>query len=76
MSDKDKQSKRGVQPKLNERHQAHDGFARVIYPVHTPADGDTIFALSIGGDRGPVDVGRIGALAADVMSEAVLRAVT
>ena len=55
---------------------AHDGFARVIYPVHTPADGDTIFALSTGADAGAVDVGRIGALAADVMAQAVLRAVT
>jgi len=54
---------------------AQDGLARAIYPVHTPADGDTIFALSTGVDTGPVDVGRIGALAADVMAEAILRAV-
>ena len=54
---------------------AHDGFARVIYPVHTPADGDTIFAISTGVDAGAVDVGRIGALAADVVAEAILRAV-
>ncbi len=25
---------------------AHDGFARAIYPVHTPTDGDIVFALS------------------------------
>jgi L-aminopeptidase/D-esterase-like protein len=25
---------------------AHDGFARAIYPVHTPADGDIVFVLS------------------------------
>ena len=25
---------------------AHDGFARAISPVHTPADGDTVFALA------------------------------
>ena len=25
---------------------AHDGFARAIWPVHTPADGDTVFALA------------------------------
>jgi L-aminopeptidase/D-esterase-like protein len=55
---------------------AHDGFARVIYPVHTPADGDTIFALSTGVETGTVDVGKVGALAAQVMSEAILRAVT
>ncbi len=54
---------------------AHDGLARTICPIHTPADGDTIFALSTGTDSGPADVGRIGALAAQVMAEAVLRAV-
>ena len=27
---------------------AHDGFARAINPVHTPYDGDTIFALATG----------------------------
>ena len=27
---------------------AHDGFARALYPVHTPADGDIVFALSVG----------------------------
>ena len=27
---------------------AHDGFARALYPVHTPADGDLIFAMSTG----------------------------
>ncbi len=54
---------------------AHDGLARTIHPIHTPADGDTIFALSTGLTPGPVDVGRIGALAAQVTAEAVLRAV-
>jgi L-aminopeptidase/D-esterase-like protein len=27
---------------------AHDGFARAIYPSHTPVDGDIVFALSSG----------------------------
>jgi L-aminopeptidase/D-esterase-like protein len=27
---------------------AHDGFARSIWPVHTRADGDVIFALATG----------------------------
>src|SRR4026208_2320118 len=27
---------------------AHDGFARAIVPVHTPADGDTAFAIARG----------------------------
>ncbi|MGH9312193.1 MAG: P1 family peptidase [Vicinamibacterales bacterium] len=57
---------------------AHDGFARAIVPSHTPADGDTIFALATGtraGDATVSDVLLVGALAADVMAEAIVRAV-
>lgn len=54
---------------------ADDGLARAIVPSHTPNDGDTIFALSTGGWDGSADVTRIGALAADVMAEAIVRAV-
>jgi L-aminopeptidase/D-esterase-like protein len=53
---------------------AHDGFARAIVPVHTPVDGDTIFAVATGSKTGSADVGQIGALAADVMAEAIVRA--
>jgi len=54
---------------------AHDGYARAIAPVHTPFDGDTIFALATGRHSGSQPLGVIGALAADVMAEAILRAV-
>jgi L-aminopeptidase/D-esterase-like protein len=54
---------------------AHDGYARTIVPVHTPADGDTIFAIATGEKPGEPNLMRIGAVAADVMSEAILRAV-
>ena len=54
---------------------AHDGLARTINPVHTPADGDTIFSACTGTSGVPADVGAIGALAAEVISSAVLRAV-
>lgn len=54
---------------------AHDGFARAIYPAHTLWDGDTIFALATGGYGGTADHGMVGALAADVMAEAILRSV-
>jgi L-aminopeptidase/D-esterase-like protein len=54
---------------------AHDGLARAISPVHTPLDGDTIFALSTGSRTGPVDLLTVGALAADAVAEAVIRAV-
>jgi len=54
---------------------AHDGFARTINPTHTLADGDTIFAVATGAIPAKANHGAIGALAADVMAEAVLRAV-
>jgi len=53
----------------------HDGMARTINPVHTPWDGDTLFAMSTGGSQTQADVGRIGSLAAEVVSQAILRAV-
>lgn len=55
---------------------AHDGLARTINPVHTPYDGDTIFALATAAASTRVETGAIGALAAEVMAIAVLRAVT
>jgi L-aminopeptidase/D-esterase-like protein len=54
---------------------AHDGLARTVYPVHTPGDGDAIFAAATGAISKRADHGAIGALAADVMAQAVLRAV-
>jgi hypothetical protein len=55
---------------------ADDGLARAINPAHTPADGDTVFALATGRWDGQVDVGTIGALAAEALSEAIVRAAT
>jgi L-aminopeptidase/D-esterase-like protein len=54
---------------------AHDGLARCVNPVHTPSDGDTIFAVATGAINARADHGAIGALAAEAISEAVLRAV-
>jgi L-aminopeptidase/D-esterase-like protein len=54
---------------------AQDGLARTIVPAHTPWDGDTMFSLATGGLSADADVLLIGALAADVTAEAVLRAV-
>jgi L-aminopeptidase/D-esterase-like protein len=53
---------------------AHDGLARAISPVHTPWDGDTIFALATGMLPGEGDVMAIGPIAAEVMADAVVRA--
>ncbi len=52
---------------------AHDGYARSINPVHTSADGDSIYAASIGEVAADQDL--VGALAAQVVSEAIIRAV-
>jgi len=52
---------------------AQDGLARAIRPSHTMLDGDTIFALSTGTKK--VNVSTVGAFAAEVMSQAILRAV-
>lgn len=53
---------------------AHDGLARAISPAHTPADGDTIFSLATGRRDGPVNLLQLGALAADMMADAIVRA--
>ena len=52
---------------------AQDGFARTIRPAHTMLDGDVIFALSTGVKN--ANVSTVGAFAAEVMAEAILRAV-
>ena len=55
---------------------ADDGFARAIFPSHTMGDGDTVFSLATGTWTGEVDITQIGALAADVMARAIVRAAT
>ena len=52
---------------------AHDGYARSIRPVHTSVDGDSIYAVSVGDVAVDQDVA--GILAAEVISEAINRAV-
>jgi len=53
---------------------ADDGFARAINPSHTTGDGDTIFSLATGRWEGQASVTVIGALAAEAMAEAIVRA--
>ena len=52
---------------------AHNGYARAICPVHTSADGDSIYALSLGDVPANLDV--VGTLAAEVMARAIENAV-
>lgn len=58
----------------------HDGIARAVVPAHSPLDGDTLFAVSVGEDagRGIADVGKLTALgvaAAGVVQAAIVDAV-
>ena len=53
---------------------ADDGLARAISPSHTIGDGDTVFALATGRWPGRADTSIVGALAADVLAEAIVRA--
>lgn len=60
---------------------AQDGLARAIRPIHTPFDGDTLFALATGEPGGPsaqvspLDLAVLGTLGADCVTRAVRRAV-
>ena len=57
---------------------AHDGLARAIYPVHTPLDGDVVFAAATGVKKlsdPTIDLMRIGAIAANVVARAIARGV-
>jgi L-aminopeptidase/D-esterase-like protein len=52
---------------------AQDGLGRAIRPAHTMLDGDTIFALATGQKK--ADVSIVGAYAAEVLAQAIVRAV-
>lgn len=52
---------------------AHNGYARSINPVHTSADGDSIYAVSLGDIQADQDL--VGTLAAEAVSEAIICAV-
>ncbi len=53
---------------------AQVGIARTIDPCHTLYDGDALFALSMG-DGKEADINALGAVAADVVAEAIVRAI-
>ena len=56
---------------------AQTGFARAIYPVHAPLDGDIVFAAATG--EKPIDplygLTELGAVAANVIARAIARGV-
>ena len=53
---------------------AQNGIARVTRPAHTMYDGDVVFALSTGDHT--ADINLLGETAAQMVSQAILRAVT
>ena len=53
---------------------AHDGFARAISPSHLPSDGDLIFSVATGTFEAEVSLTLVGALAAEAMADAIVRA--
>ncbi len=57
---------------------AHAGFARAIWPSHTPLDGDLVFALATGASQrkpSPDAFIDLGAAAASTMSRAIARGI-
>jgi len=53
---------------------SHDGMARAIRPVHTQADGDTVFALATGRVNTDVNMIQLCAVAAEVTARAIANA--
>lgn len=53
----------------------HDGLARAINPVHTPSDGDTLFALATGLAGKSPGMTVLGLMAAEAVARATVRAV-
>ena len=56
---------------------AQTGFARAIYPVHAPTDGDVVFAASTGERQIDPLIGltELGMIAANVMARAIARGI-
>lgn len=51
---------------------AHNGFAKSIFPIHTPHDGDTIFTLATG--EVETDITLLGSIASEVVEKSVISA--
>lgn len=52
---------------------AHNGYAKSIFPIHTPHDGDTIFTMATGEVES--DITLIGSLATEVVEKSVINAI-
>jgi L-aminopeptidase/D-esterase-like protein len=54
---------------------AHDGFARAVFPVHTPIDGDIVFSVATGRLEAAPDIVALGSAAAVCVARAIARGV-
>ena len=52
---------------------AHDGYAKAIFPIHTPHDGDTIFTMATGEIE--TDITLLGSIAAEVVEKSIINAI-
>ncbi|WP_042277239.1 P1 family peptidase [[Clostridium] dakarense] len=52
---------------------AHNGYAKSIFPIHTPHDGDTIFTMATG--EVEADITLLGSLATEVVQKSVINAI-
>jgi L-aminopeptidase/D-esterase-like protein len=55
---------------------ANTGAARAINPYHTQGDGDQVLAVSTGLSKADVSLTALGAIAAEVVADAIVRAAT
>jgi L-aminopeptidase/D-esterase-like protein len=53
----------------------HDGFARALWPSHTPMDGDAIFAIATGRSEAAVNMIEVGSAGAACMARAIARGI-
>ena len=56
-------------------NMADDGIARCVRPAHTQMDGDAVFALATGRRQTSLSLSALGALAADCVAQAIVRAI-
>lgn len=52
---------------------AHNGYAKTIFPIHTPHDGDTIFTMATGEIE--IDMTLLSSIATEVVEKSVINAI-
>lgn len=52
---------------------AHNGYAKTIFPIHTPHDGDTIFTMATG--EVETDITLLSSMATEVVEKSVINAI-